>query len=179
MAQFRLTHKFASDLKVSLKGFPKPQIHPLDDWICDVFRVNRKKVALLTHAETLISFLVPYREVGGANNVLDFLPVELESYLRYLDLENWVPSMLKIFEKPPVFTKTKNKKVLGHMNDFKAHVLCCFYRSEEDLNWHKVTKLLKEIPMNSNNFKNSEEILIEYLNNKNHSNIKFLTADYE
>lgn len=32
MAQFRLTHKFASDLKVSLREFPRAQFHPLDDW---------------------------------------------------------------------------------------------------------------------------------------------------
>ena len=40
MAQFRLTHKFASDLKVSLREFPRAQFHPLDDWICDVFSLS-------------------------------------------------------------------------------------------------------------------------------------------
>ena len=164
MAQFRLTHKFASDLKVSLREFPRAQVHPLDDWICDVFRVNRKKVALVTHAETLVSFLFPYKEVGGVKNVLDFLPIELEPFLREENLDKWIPSALEIFNQKPVFTKTKGRKALGHMNDFKTHVLCCFSRAKEDLNWHELADALKEIPMNSNQFKNSREILIDYLN---------------
>ena len=67
----------------------------------------------------LISFLFPYREVGGAKNVLDFLPVELESFLREEGLDDWIPSTLEIFDHEPIFTKTKDRKALGHMNDFK------------------------------------------------------------
>ena len=163
MAQFRLTHKFASDLKISLREFPRAQFHPLDDWICDVFRVNRRKVALVTHAETLISFLFPYREIGGAKNVLDFLPVELESFLREEGLAEWIPSTLEIFDHEPIFTKTKDRKALGHMNDFKNMVLYSRYEFDEDINWHEVSSKLRETPMIIHgNFTNPHEIFSLY-----------------
>jgi len=50
MAQFRLTNQFAKDLKLCLNKSPEAAIHPLDDWIVDIFRVERKKIALVTHA---------------------------------------------------------------------------------------------------------------------------------
>ncbi len=146
MAQFRLTHKFAKDLKVSLSEDPKSQPHPLDDWICDVFRVNRRKVALVTHVETLISFLFPYREVGGATNVLDHLPLELTSFLREVDREEWVPSMFEIFNREPIFTKTKNRKALGHMNDFKNMVSFSGYDLSKSP-WNDISITLRETPM--------------------------------
>jgi hypothetical protein len=124
MAQFRLTNEFAKGLKVVLTKSAEVTSHPLDDWIGDVFRVDRKKVAILTHVQTLISFIFPYADVGGAKNVLEFLPVDLEEYLRDNDFEEFVDSMIAIFYQPPVFTKTENQKVLGHMNDFKRTVLC-------------------------------------------------------
>jgi hypothetical protein len=57
MAQFRLTDKFARDLKITLDKSPAKTFHPLDDWVGDVFRLGRKKIALLTHAKTFISFV--------------------------------------------------------------------------------------------------------------------------
>ncbi len=147
MAQFRLTHKFASDLKVSLREFPNPQNHPLGDWICDVFRVDRRKVALVTHAETLISFLFPYREIGGVKNVLGFLPIELESFLMEKGLGDWIPSALEIFHQEPVFTKTKDRKALGHMNDFKNMILYSKYNCNDELYWHDISAELRKTPM--------------------------------
>jgi hypothetical protein len=84
MAQFRLTQQFARDLKVIIDESPDATPHPLDDWIADadVLRVERKKVAIVTHVQTLISFIFPYHAVGGAKNVLEFLPLDIEEYLR-------------------------------------------------------------------------------------------------
>jgi hypothetical protein len=81
MAQFRLTARLAKDLGIPLKQSPGITSHPLDDWIGDTLRIGRKKVALLTHVHSLISFVFPFNEVGGARHVLDFLPVTLETFL--------------------------------------------------------------------------------------------------
>lgn len=167
LAQFRLTHKFAIDLKVSLQKSPEPRFHPLDDWIGDVFYLNRKKVAILTHVQTLISFIFPYREVGGAKNTLDFLSIEIELFLRHQNLEEWIESMKKVFNEPPTFAKTENRKALGYMNDFKRMVLCSRYYFDEETNWHKLSDSLKNSLVNVGGcYKTPTELLIQSLKRK-------------
>ncbi len=101
--------------------------------IGDVFRADRKKIAILTHVQTLISFIFPYSEVGGGKNVLELLPIHHEEYLKDNDLDEFVDSMIAIFNQPHIFTKTENRKVLGHMNDFKRTVLCSLDKTPEEL----------------------------------------------
>jgi hypothetical protein len=150
MAQFRLTQQFAKDLKVIPDESPDATPHPLDDWIADVFRVNRKKVAIVTHVDTLISFIFPYSAIGGAKNVLDFLPLDIEEYLRDQNFEAFVESMLDVFNQPPIFTKTKNQKILGHMNDFKRIIQGSISRYQGEINWHEISNTLKITPVNIN-----------------------------
>lgn len=86
MAQFRLTKKFATDIKISKLGSPSLATPILDDWFIDVIRVQRKKVALVTHAKSLLTFLLPYDKTGGAKFVPDSIPVALEKFLNEHDL---------------------------------------------------------------------------------------------
>jgi hypothetical protein len=164
MAQFRLTNKFARDLKISLDKSPTETFHPLDDWVGDVFQLGRKKVALLSQAKTFISFIFPYAEVGGAKNILEFLPIEIDEYLRDLNLESWVESTLLILNQPHVFTKTENRKVLGHMNDFKQCILVSCYGTET-IHWHKISAMLKEVPIKmGTSYETPRDLLVSSLN---------------
>lgn len=122
MAQFRLTKKYADDLKVSKLALPTPVTPIYDDWVIDVIRVQRKKVAMMTHVKSLLTFLLPYEEVGGAKSVPDCIGVLLDAFVRENDLEIAENQIEKIFSTPPTFCKTDNRKVLGHMNDFKSCV---------------------------------------------------------
>ena len=64
MVQFRLTKKFATDIRVTQLTSPCDVTLILDDWFIDVIRVKRKKVAIATHAKSLITFLLPYEQAG-------------------------------------------------------------------------------------------------------------------
>lgn len=165
MAQFRLTDKFAKDLKTSLNKLPEVTYYPLDDWIGDVFRIERKKVAILTHAQTFITFVFPYSEIGGAKNVLDFLPVELEDYLRSQDLDEHVEAMIKNFNLPPSFTKTNNRKILGYMSEFKRMVECSM--NGYDVNWHDISFRLNDTIINigGSSYRTPAELLNDHLKN--------------
>lgn len=164
MAQFRLTQQFARDLKVIPDESPDATPHPLDDWIADVFRINRKKVAIVTHVDTLISFIFPYSAVGGAKNVLDFLPLDIEEYLRDQNFETFVESMLAVFNQTPIFTKTKNQKVLSHMNDFKEIIQGSISPYQGEIDWHEISNILKITPVNINgNYLTPEKLFTKSL----------------
>lgn len=119
MAQFRLTKKFATDMKISKLELPSLITAILDDWFIDVIRVQRKKVAVVTHAKSLLTFLLPYEKVGGARSVPDVIAVSLKKFLKEWELDVSDEQINQVFSSPHIFCKTDNKKVLGHINDFK------------------------------------------------------------
>ncbi len=47
MPQFRLTQKFAKDLRITNLEDPQDTVSIFDDWVIDVIRVQRKKVAMM------------------------------------------------------------------------------------------------------------------------------------
>lgn len=77
MSQFRLTKKFAADLNITQFSSPCLVTSIFDDWFIDMMRVHRKKVAIATHATSLLTFLLPYQDIGGAKSVPDCIGVLL------------------------------------------------------------------------------------------------------
>jgi hypothetical protein len=66
MPQLRLTQKFAKDIKVESLIEPPPISKLLDDWAIDRIIIMRKKIAIITHVKSLLTFFVSYNEIGGA-----------------------------------------------------------------------------------------------------------------
>jgi len=117
--QFRLTQKFALDCKI--KQLLKPAIseHPLDDWFIDRLIVDRKKIAMITHAKSTFTSFIPYTDAGGAKGIISHFKVQL----KLLFLSNSLPELAlevdRLFSGELVLTKTVDRKILGHMNDFR------------------------------------------------------------
>jgi len=122
MPQFRLTQKYAKDFRVEKLIEPNPMTHLLDDWFIDVIRIQRKKVAMVVHAKSLFTFLLPYAEIGCAVNVPACIGVLLQEFMQKNDLMDRHEQVIKLFCGPMIFCKTNDRRVLGHMNDFKRYV---------------------------------------------------------
>lgn len=119
MPQFRLTQKFATDCKIKQLIEPVVTAHPLDDWFIDRMIVNRKKIAMITHAKSTFTFFTPYADAGGAKEMIPYFANQLKDFFQ----RNLLPTMAlevdKLFAEAVTFTKTVDKKILGHMNDFR------------------------------------------------------------
>jgi hypothetical protein len=117
--QFRLTQKFATDCKIKQLPEPAATENPLDDWFIDRLIIDRKKVAMITHAKSTFTFFTPYADAGGAKSIIDYFKCQLKE----LFLANSLPTLAlevdKLFVGKPVYTKTVDRKILGHMNDFR------------------------------------------------------------
>jgi hypothetical protein len=136
MPQFRITQKFSKDLKIKILDEPSSNLTYLDDWFIDVIRIDRKKVAFITHANTLLSFLIPYSHVGGVSKV----PLAIKGQLLKFVVNNKFPQyqeqIVTIFDKDIVYCKTKDRSVLGHMNDFKVFIEGYTYKvSFDKIDW--------------------------------------------
>lgn len=127
--QFRLTQKYAADCRISHLLTPCDTLHPLDDWFIDVIRVRRKKVSMVTHAKSAYTLFIPYAEAGGAKGISQHIKVPLEKFLYRHDLSVHIKQVEQLFNSTPVFCKTVDRKILGHMNDFKR---CAGYMLERD-----------------------------------------------
>lgn len=144
MPQLRLTAKFAKDMKVEKLENPADIVPVVDDWVIDVIRIHRKKVALITHFSTKISFLIPYAEVGGARSIPECIPAVWQAMLLDKGLEKLAHQVEPVFAGPISFCKTNDRSVLGHMNDFK-HTIECMAAMGDDLD--KIISLLHKTPM--------------------------------
>lgn len=164
MAQFRLTKKFATDMKVSKLGSPSLATPILDDWFIDVIRVQRKKVAMVTHAKSLLTFLLPYEQVGGAKSIPDCIGVLLKGFLNENDLEADDELFDTIFSNSHVFCKTDNRKVLGHMNDFKRCVEVGIYHDGLEfgsINWKDIMHSINNMPIGTQGYKYATDLAKE------------------
>lgn len=119
MPQFRLTQKFATDSSIKQLLEPVSTTHPLDDWFIDRMIVDRKKVAMITHAKSTFTFFIPYAEAGSAKGMITYFKNQLKQLFEHNSLPTLALEVDKLFAEEPIFTKTVDRKILGHMNDFK------------------------------------------------------------
>ena len=173
MRHYRLTKKFADDCKIKTLVPAPLQTAILDDWIIDVFTVQRKKVAIVTHTKTLFTLLIPYCFVGGAQSVIKMFPRLLHLYLHQHHYGHIIQAESEPSSRDPVsFCKTENKRVLGHMKDFKW----CIEGQIEGLtfdriDWDCVTRYVNTIPVNIAHigFTTPLELLETLLKEQNHT----------
>jgi len=164
MAQFRLTKKFATDMKVSKLEIPRLATVILDDWFIDFIRVQRKKVAMVTHAKSLLTFLLPYEKVGGAKFVPDAITVSLKKFLKEKGLDVRDEQIKQVFSTPHVFCKTDNRKVLGHMNDFKRCIEVGIHYdglSFDAIVWDDIMHSINNMPIDTQGYKYATELAVE------------------
>jgi hypothetical protein len=136
MTQFRLTQKFAKDLSINKLNEPKEALSIFDDWFIDTIQINRKKVALITHSITFLSFLAPYRHFGGAKNIPSCIKDFLIDFLEKNKLNQYISNIEVLFHASVTFCKTKDRRVLGHMNDFKGFIDAYTYNIPfENISW--------------------------------------------
>jgi hypothetical protein len=149
MPQFRITQKFAMDYKINALHEPLQTVSLFDDWLIDVMRIHRKKVAIVTHTKTLVTFLIPYLQVGGAKSVPECISILLRQFLYDRDFPEYIGEMNQLFAKPSSFCKTQSRQILGHMNDFKRCIeVQAYHTSFEMIDWDHLMEAINDMPIN-------------------------------
>lgn len=164
MPQFRLTHKFARDLRINALSEPNETESLFDDWIIDVIRVERKKVAIVLHAKTLLVFAIPYIAVGGVKHIPAHISVILQHYLDSEQSVQHIAHVQTLFKTKSSFCKTNNRQLLGHLNDFKA-IIHCYANSNsfEHINWYTIACKLHKTPVKRLDWGNPSEYMAQQL----------------
>ena len=147
MPQFRLTKKFAKDLNINKLSEPKESsLTIFDDWFIDVIQVGRKKVALITHSKSYLSFLAPYSHFNGAKNIPPSIKTFILSFIQENKLTQYTTEIENLFNSPDNFCKTKDRRVLGHMNDFKGFIEAYTHNMPfENISWDDLTSRTNHI----------------------------------
>jgi hypothetical protein len=145
MPQFRLTQKFATDCKIKQLLEPVITTHPLDDWFIDRMIVHRKKIAMFTHAKSTLTFFIPYADAGGAKGLIAYFTNQLKNLFQRHSLPELALEVEKLFASEPAFTKTIDRKILGHMNDFRR---CAEPYPDDPLpvDWHDTAERINNMP---------------------------------
>ncbi|WP_440682958.1 DUF6933 domain-containing protein [Cysteiniphilum halobium] len=126
MAQFRLTAKMASRLKIGDLLQPQAQSLPFyDDWAVDLLKIQRKDVAVFMHIDTRVVLAIPLFEIGGAKYLFDSLPAMIEWAINELEIRGFEDygCQIRDYFEPKLnkleFCKTDNRSVTTHLNQFK------------------------------------------------------------
>lgn len=163
MPQFRLTQKFAKDINITTLATPKEMTSVYDDWFIDVITVQRQRVALLMHSKTLLTFCVPYPEVGGASNVPDCICVFITEFLAKHDLEQLIDEAQEALTLPIIYCKTNNQSVLAHLNNAKEILENKVSRMNAEfysIHWEQLSEELNTIPIKALGFSSKIEYAI-------------------
>jgi hypothetical protein len=148
MPQFRITQKFATDCKIKQLSEPMNTIHPLDDWLIDRMYVQRKKVAIIIHVKTTFTFFIPYVDARGAKFIPSHFKAQLAKFFYKHSLPDFAEKVTELFSHEPIFTKTVDRKILGHLNDFKY---CASYAPGDPspVDWQKSAEDINNMPVNA------------------------------
>ena len=150
MATFFITRKFSKDIKVDKFSEPPTVLDSFDGWFIDIFRVQRKKIAIATHATTYLTFFLPYCDIGGAVSVPDCVGVLVAQLLYDQECTRHADNVQNMFENKHIFCKTNNRKVLGHMNDFKYGVeAMTMYLDFPDIDWDEIIEKVNKTLINT------------------------------
>jgi len=148
MPQFRLTQKFATDCKIKQLIEPIVTAHPLDDWFIDRLIVDRKKVAMVTHGKSAFTFFITYADAGGAKGVVDYFKKQLKNLFLRNSLSTLALEVDMLFAGEPTYTKTVDRKILGHMNDFRR---CSepYLGDPYPIDWQDKAERINNMPINA------------------------------
>ncbi len=148
MRQFRLTQKFATDCKIKQLVEPIMTAHPLDDWFIDRLIIDRKKIAMITDGKSTFTFFIPYTDAGGAKNIIEYFKGQLKDLFLHNSLSVLALELGKLFAEAPTYTKTVDRKILGHMNDFRR----CTEPYPGDpypIDWQDKAERINNMPINA------------------------------
>jgi hypothetical protein len=120
----RCTKKLRDELKVDRKELlgSEPGPAALDEWFCDLLRIERQKYVLCTHARTLFSVVLP--QVRRADLV--HLPTMLAGTVAgAMETEGFAaPAIESVVSLHEVrYGLTNSRSVLGSMNDISFQYL--------------------------------------------------------
>lgn len=123
MPQIRLTSKAAAALKQTNLPGPVEKNEVLDDWCVDLFRVGRKSYFSIMHVRSRVAVSVGVSDIGGSANFINLFPMVLENFFEGLGLTEIGLECEEIFMDSflcATLTKTDNRSLLAHMNQFKS-----------------------------------------------------------
>ena len=170
MAQFRLTRQFAKDCGVCDLAEPVQTSSAFDDWVVDVMTVDKNKVAVIMHAKTLMTFLIPYQFFSGAKNVMKCFPVLLENFFHHRQAANSVKNVKQLFSQKSLLCQINNKMLSDHLALLKTFISDkSAHTSFETIDWDALMEQVNALPVSIEHFhQTSAHELMEEFFNENH-----------
>jgi hypothetical protein len=114
----RCTKKMRAELRLDEKDLlgSEPLPARLDEWFCDLLRIDRQKYVLCTHARTLFSIMLPQLRRADMGHLATMLAGTVTSAM---EREGFTPvaitSVVSLHEVR--YGLTNSRSVLGSMND--------------------------------------------------------------
>ncbi len=114
----RCTKKMRAELRLKETAVPREDASPsrLDEWFCDLLRIDRGKYVLCTNARTLFSIVLP--KVRRAD-LVDFHHLLRVSVAGALEAEGYSSDAIECVAplREVRYARTNSRRVLGSMND--------------------------------------------------------------
>lgn len=159
MMTLNCTRKFAQRVPFPIVESARPSTNRLGAWCANSFNISRSPMILITNEKTLISVIIPFKEVRSFHTrFLESLEVLFHSIaLSSKDIQQELEEM-----KVVQFTTNTNRKTLGSMNDFDRHIRAMLNYDKnptlEDISFH-----LSEIPCSPLRYAKPREAVYEII----------------
>ena len=154
------TQKLAKELNTKLCS-PITENTGLGNWYANLLRIDRKKCVLFTHEQTLYSVFIPSLKKPAFQHLDDIF---LRALFKQLQEEKFgdvqVERVLNEYDGKIRYAKTKNRSVLGSMNDiaFQIKTDVHAYTNLDNVNILSLVKRLNRIPFKAIGFEYPEKL---------------------
>jgi hypothetical protein len=156
MMTLNCTKKLAGRLPFPLVDDPKPSTNKLGAWCANTFNVGRFPLIILTNEKTLLSVLIPFKEIRSFHE--RFL-AGLEALFQSIALSSGqIDAELQEMKVVQITART-NRSVLGSMNDFVVNVLA----HEPGSSLEEVSFHLSEIPCAPLKYRYPREVVLDVI----------------
>ena len=134
-----------------------PDIVPkFDGWFVDIFNVGRKKLVLITHHLSFLSFVTYLSHIGGSDRIPDWFMNEFHSFCEEKNISHAALERLKMQHS---FHKTNSRIVIGHMTDIKNVIFHSMEEKGEHVAWKETSNFLHTFLMKYPSGEYSEPLL--------------------
>lgn len=120
----RCTKKLRDELKVAAKDLlgSEPRAATLDEWFCDLLRIDRQKYVLCTHARTLFSIVLPQLRRADLVHLPTMLSGTVAGAMESEGFERAaIDSVVSLHDVR--YGLTNSRSVVGSMNDIAYQYL--------------------------------------------------------
>lgn len=162
MTLLNVTQKLSDRIGIKQDAILESKETLLGSWTAHLFYSGHHQFIIVTNEQTLLTVLLPVKEL---RNIETVLPQKIDELLRNYGVSDQIRLIVVRQLTEIQYDRNTKRRVLGSMNDF-VRLAKYFWEDEPSMTISQLTDRLNEVPCSPLKGKSAKAATIEILQNK-------------